>query len=198
MNAFHTVRIAWAVGLAPFFAFWAFPVYSQSTSTVTNNAAPTVNAASNTSGGTNINQQLNNIYDTSFGFGPGIVCRTPQIILNATYGKNLSGLDIFDSPGGNAQNSNNYAGTVGIAVPIFSSVIADCQRYAAQIAKDREISSELSLIRACAQLERDKIAIDPQRYPLLAKCLTPADELTRPFSKPPSSNGIPAPSSRRP
>ena len=198
MIAFKSVRTLCAVGSVPFFAFWTFPAYPQSTSTVTNNAAPTVNAASNTSGGTNINQQLNNIYDTSFGFGPGIVCRTPQIILNATYGKNLSGLDIFDSPTGNAQNSNNYSGTVGIAVPVFSSVIADCQRYAAQIAKDREISSELSLIRACAQLERDKIAIDPQKYPLLAKCLTPADAQTRPFPKPPSSNVIPTPSSRRP
>ena len=198
MISFKSVRIAWSIGIVPFLAFWGFSAYPQSTSTVTNSAAPTVNASSNTSGGTNINQQLNNIYDTSFGFGPGIICRTPQIILNATYGKNLSGLDIFDSPTGNAQSSNNYSGTVGIAVPVFSSVIADCQRYAAQIAKDREISSELSLIRACAQLERDKIAIDPQRYPLLAKCLAPADAQARPFLKPLPSNGIPLPSSRRP
>ena len=154
-----------------FFAFLPRIAFSQSTSNVTNNAAPTANVSTNANGGTQINQQLNNVFDTSFGFGPGIICKTPEILINAAAGNNNSYLDILDSNSGNNQNSQNFTGSLTLAVPIGSSVIQDCQKFAAQIARDRVLSSELSLIRACAQLEKEKLTIDPSKYPNLAKCL---------------------------
>lgn len=145
--------------------------FAQSSSNVTNNAAPTANVSTNANGGTQINQQLNNVFDTTFGFGPGIICKTPQILINAAAGTNNSNLDVLDSNGGNNQNSQNITGSLTFALPIGSSVIQDCQKFAAQIAKDRVLSSELSLIRACSQLEKEKLTIDPLKYPNLAKCL---------------------------
>ena len=154
-----------------FLSAWAIPAYCQSTSNVTNNAAPTANVSTNANGGTQINQQLNNVFDTTFGFGPGIICKTPQILINAAAGQNNSYLDVLDSNTGNNQSSNNFTGSLTFAIPIGSSVIQDCQKFAAQIAKDRVLSSELSLIRACSQLEKEKLVIDPAKYPNLAKCL---------------------------
>jgi len=145
--------------------------FAQSSSNVTNNAAPTANVSTNANGGTQINQQLNNVFDTTFGFGPGIICKTPQILINAAAGTNNSNLDVLDSAGGNNQTSQNVTGSLTFAIPIGSSVIQDCQKFAAQIARDRVLSSELSLIRACAQLEKEKLTIDPLKYPNLAKCL---------------------------
>ena len=154
------------------FLLCAISVKAQN-ATVSNSASPNANVSTNTSGGTNINQQLNNVYDTSFGFGPGIICRTPQLILNGTAGSTNSVINAFPLNSGNTQSAGSYSGTLGFAIPIGSSVISDCQRYAAQIAKDREISSELSLIRACAQLDKDRIVIDPKKYPNLASCINP-------------------------
>ena len=178
------------------FAFLPRVAFSQSTSNVTNNAAPTANVSTNANGGTQINQQLNNVFDTSFGFGPGIICKTPEILINAAAGNNNSYLDILDSNSGNNQNSQNFTGSLTLAVPIGSSVIQDCQKFAAQIAKDRVLSSELSLIRACAQLEKEKLAIDPTKYPNLAKCLPTSFPNTKtsflPPSQPAASTFVPA------
>lgn len=162
-------------------AMQSSPVALAQNATVTNNAAPNANVSTNTSGGTNINQQLNNVYDTSYGFGPGIICRTPQLLINGTYGGSNSNLNVFPTASGNAQYASSYSASLGVAIPLGSTVIADCERYAAQIAEDRMISSELSLIRACAQLERDGLKINPAKYPLLSKCLDPV-AATRPIA----------------
>jgi hypothetical protein len=145
--------------------------WGQSSANVTNNAAPSANVSTNANGGTQINQQLNNVFDTSFGFGPGIICKTPQLLFNAATGSNNSYLDVFASETGNNQSSLNLTGSISLAIPLGSSVIQDCQKFAAQIANDRVLSSELSLIRACAQLEKEKLVIDPIKYPNLAKCI---------------------------
>jgi hypothetical protein len=40
-----------------------------------------------------------------------------------------------------------------------------------QIAKDREISSDLSMIRACAALDSEGIIVDPNKFPTLTRCV---------------------------
>jgi hypothetical protein len=168
------------------------PVLSQAQSSVVNSAAPEAQVSTNTSGGTNINQQLNNVYDTSYGFGPGIICRTPQLLINGNILGANSNLNSFPLNNGTSTFNSNFSGTIGIAVPFASSVIDDCKRFAAQIAKDREISSELSFIRACAQLEKEKLVIDPIKYPNLARCLGPMSSSLRP-AKPDLSKTPPQP-----
>ena len=42
---------------------------------------------------------------------------------------------------------------------------------ASAIAKDRDISSQLSLLRLCSQLEKEGLTVDPKKYPLLRPCV---------------------------
>jgi len=166
----------------------------QSSSNVTNQAAPSASVVTSANGGTQINQQMNNVFDTTFGFGPGIICKTPQLLFNAATGSNNTYLDVLDSDSGNAQSSLNLTGSISFAIPLGSSVIQDCQKFAAQIANDRVLSSELSLIRACAQLEKEKLVIDPNKYPNLAKCI-PANKNISSSSLPVSTSNAPLPQS---
>ena len=145
------------------------PSYGQQTnnsSSLTNSAAPAASAS--TTGGTNINYQTNNTYQNEFGFGPGVFCRTPTVYVGGNYGQNsLSAYDVVNNSGNTA---NSYALNAGIVVPIGSQVIDSCKRVASSIVEDRLISTQLSLIRACASLQREGIRVNPELYPMLEKC----------------------------
>ena len=152
--------------LAP---FASHPVVAQQTnnsSSLTNSAAPS--ASSTTTGGTNINYQTNNAYQNELGFGPGIFCRTPTLFLGGNYGENQ--LDSFDAIAESGNEATNYSLNAGLVFPLGSPAQRSCNRMASLIVQDREISTQLSMIRACASLQRDGIRVDPEIYPLLEKC----------------------------
>ena len=141
------------------------------TSSVTNSAAPS--ASSVTTGGTNINYQTNNTYNNEMGFGPGIFCRTPTLYVGGQWGENfLDAYDIVNRVSGNG--AQNYSFNGGIVVPLGSRVIEYCRQMAQSIARDREISSQLSMIRACAALEKEGLVVDPEKFPLLKPCVKSA------------------------
>ena len=141
------------------------------TSSVTNSAAPS--ASSVTTGGTNINYQTNNTYNNEMGFGPGIFCRTPTLYVGGQWGENfLDAYDIANRVSGNG--AQNYSFNGGIVVPLGSRVIEYCRQMAQSIARDREISSQLSMIRACAALEKEGLVVDPEKFPLLKPCVKSA------------------------
>ena len=139
---------------------------TNNSSTLTNSAAPS--ASSVTTGGTNINYQTNNAYQNEVGFGPGVFCRTPTLVVGGNYGKNE--LDAFDAFTESGNRANNWSGNVGLVVPFGSSALEACKRLAAITVEDRQISTQLSMIRACASLEREGIKVDPEQFPLLEKC----------------------------
>ena len=144
-------------------------VFSQSTSNqsaVTNSAAPS--ASSVTTGGTNINYQTNNAYNNELGFGPGIFCRTPTLYLGGNGGK--AWLDAFDPVQESGNKTKNISINMGILYPFGSSALADCKALVRTIARDREISSQLSMIKACHDLYQKGIKVDSTIYPLLATC----------------------------
>ena len=141
-------------------------------SSVTNTASP--NAQSSTTGGSNLTYQTNNSYQNEAGFGPGFFCRTPALFVSGNFQRGDG--DSYFSKDANqpmAFNDNNsYGGQVGIVFPFGSPVLDYCKTVARQVSKDKEISTQLSLIRACAALVKEKIAIDPKKFPLLAPCIT--------------------------
>lgn len=139
---------------------------TNNTSTVTNSAAPA--ASSTTTGGTNINYQTNNAYNNENGFGPGIFCRTPTIQMGGNWGRGF--LDAYDPIQTSGNANMNYAVNAGVIIPFGSSVLDDCKRLVAAIARDREISSQLSLLRLCSQLKKEGLTVDPKKFPLLAPC----------------------------
>jgi len=139
---------------------------TNNTSTVTNSAAPA--ASSTTTGGTNINYQTNNAYNNEHGFGPGIFCRTPTIQLGGTYGE--AQLDAYDPIQRSGNSNNNFSVNAGMIIPFGSSVLKDCKRLVSAIARDREISSQLSMLKTCANLKKEGITVDPEKFPMLAPC----------------------------
>ena len=135
--------------------------------TVNNSAAPA--ASSVTTGGTNINYQTNTAFNNDLGFGPGIICRTPSLYMLTNAGKVKT--DNFDEFTFNGSRNNSFNGTVGMTIPFGSSAIEDCKTMARQLAKDRVISTQLSLIKTCVSLAKDGIVVDPAKFPALKKCV---------------------------
>jgi hypothetical protein len=137
---------------------------------VTNNANPSAAVSTNTTGGTNINYQTNNQWSNEMGFAPGVFCRTPTFYIGGGTGQNLGNtMDTLNN--GSYQYSQNYNANIGILMPFGSTIVRDCKRLAEQIARDREISSDLSMIRACAALDSEGIIVDSKKFPTLARCV---------------------------
>jgi hypothetical protein len=176
---------------------------AQSNSAVTNSAAPA--ATSVTTGGSNLTYQTNNTYQNEFGFAPGVFCRTPAIFAGGNL--NRGDTDNYSSDIASARSYNdnwNYGGQVGLVVPFGSPVLEYCNKVARQHALDKEISTQLSLIRACASLARDGIVVDPSKYPLLKTCvikqgdlplLAPVPQTVKAASTAPAPTIVPRPSS---
>ena len=145
----------------------SFAQTENNNTTVTNSAAPA--ASSVTNGGTNINYQTNTAFNNDFGFGPGIICRTPSLYMLTNLGK--VNTDNFDEFTFNGARNKSISGTIGMTYPLGSSAIEDCKTMARQLAKDRVISTELSLIRTCVSLAKDGIVVDPVKFPAPKKCV---------------------------
>ena len=149
--------------------FVSSPCFAQSTtnqSTVENSAAPS--ASSVTTGGTNVNTQVNNAYANDISFGGGIVCRTPNIFITG----NTSKVDAYQNDALQSvhNQNNNYNFTAGLIIPIGSKINDYCKDIASEIRNDRKIASELSMIRACDDLLKKGIRVDPKQFPQLAPC----------------------------
>ena len=141
------------------------------TSAVTyNNANPAASVQTNTTGGTNINYQTNNQWSNEMGFGPGIFCRTPTFALNVASAQQTYSNNDEDRVLLNSNHTGSYNANMGVVIPWGSTVQRDCKRMVEQIARDREISSDLSMIRACASLVKEGIQVDPNKFPTLSRC----------------------------
>ena len=73
-----------------------------------------------TTGGTNVNTQVNNAYANDLGFGGGITCRTPKLFMTGNVGK-VDAYQIDPLQDVHNQN-NNYQFTAGVVVPIMSKL----------------------------------------------------------------------------
>ena len=149
--------------------FSPIPVTAQQTNNaanLTNSAAPS--ASSVTTGGTNINYQTNNAYNNEMGFAPGVFCRTPTLYVGGNVGHVKQ--DNFDPIQESGNRNTTSSMNAGVLFPFGSRIIDYCKRYAATIAKDKEISSQVSMLKLCNELSQKNIAVDPEKFPLLAVC----------------------------
>jgi len=163
----HLVPLATVlVTAASFLPSAALAQQTNNASNLTNQAAPSASAV--TTGGTNINYQTNNTYQNEVGFGPGVFCRTPTLYVGGNMGRNE--LDAYDQVTESGNTAKNYALNAGVVYPFGSSAIEACKTLANTITRDREISTQLSMIKACADLERKGIHVDPDIFPLLKSC----------------------------
>ena len=165
-----------SIVLINFFLFQ--PMNAQTNeSSVTNSAAPS--ASSVTTGGTNINYQTNNAYNNEMGFGGGIFCRTPTLYIGGNAGQ--SDLDAHDGILDSGNITHNISMNAGILFPFGSPVKQNCEKIAETITKDRMISSELSMLKACNELHQKNIPVNPDFYPLLKRCenFQPKDKVSK-------------------
>ena len=115
-------------------------------------------------GGTNSNYQINNSYDTTYGFGPGIFCRTPSFSLGV-YGNGAnSGAYGYDAYG------NNFGVVAGFNIPIGGYIGKSCEDLAGEIAKQRQLDTTLNFIKQCAILKKEGIGFDPEKFPMFKDC----------------------------
>ena len=128
---------------------------TENSSTLTNSAAPSASAV--TSGGTSINYQTNNAYANEQGFGGGVFCRTPTIYFGGTFGG--SEADAFDTVQTSGTTTDSFTLNAGVLYPFGSRTIDHCKRLAGSITSDREVSSEISMLKACKDLANQGITI---------------------------------------
>lgn len=164
VSSFHALSLVFLFFSTTFVAVSA--QQTNNSSSLTNSAAPS--ASSVTTGGTNINYQTNNTYQNEFGFAPGVFCRTPTLYVGGNFGE--AGLRAYDPIQVSGNRNMTYSVSAGIAVPFGSQILSYCKQLAASIAVDREISSQLSMLRTCVQLEKEGIVVDPEKFPLLEPC----------------------------
>ena len=111
------------------------------------------------SGGTQVNNNVNNAYSSTYSFGVGINCPTPSFAVNA-FG------------GGSAMSSDtvNYGGSISYIMPIGGEVGKACKEHVKEITKQRRLDTQVNLVRVCADFARRGITIDTEAMPEFAIC----------------------------
>jgi len=133
---------------------------------VDNTVAPAAVVNQRTGGGVNLNQQYNNQWDNHNGFAPGVFCRTPTMYFGGGSSQaNVWGQELYGS------STNNHGVSAGVLVPFGSSVLDDCKRLAKALTNRQEISNQVSLAKACAELEKLGVEVDAKKFPALEVCI---------------------------
>jgi hypothetical protein len=144
----------------------AFAEGAASQSSVQNTTNPQAIVNQSTGGGVNLNQQYNNQWDNHNGFAPGVYCRTPTFYLGSGYGNANSWA------GESNATTGHYQVAAGVLVPFGSSVLGDCAKMAAALTNRAVVANQVALIKACDELAKANIKVDPQKFPDLAVCVS--------------------------
>ena len=151
----------------------AFAEGNNTQSSVQNSSTPTAVVNQQTGGGVNLNQQYNNQWDNHNGFGAGVYCRTPTFYVGGGYGSaNSYGYDQETR----ALTTGHAQISAGVLVPFGSSVLSDCAEMAKALTERAVVANDVALIKACHELSKDGIVIDPKKFPSLKACVK--DEFT--------------------
>lgn len=134
---------------------------SQASNNTQNNSGAVV---LNPSGGTQVNNNVNNAYSSTYSFGPGISCPTPSLAFSAFGG----GSDAYS--GGYGSSGNSYGGSVSYIMPIGGDVGDSCRKLVAEIATQRVLDTKVNMIRVCADLARQGISVSVKDFPEFETC----------------------------
>ncbi len=130
----------------------------------TNNQNNTGSVIQAPSGGSQTNINQNNAYSSTYGFGGGISCPTGSFVASAFGAGSGSSSGSFDSTG------NSHGASFSYIHPIGGSVGRACRELVQEVARQRVLDTQVTLIRVCAGFARDGIVIDTERFPQLADC----------------------------
>lgn len=118
----------------------------------------------NPSGGTQVNNNVNNAYSSTYSFGPGISCPTTSLAVN-TYGGNSGAYG-----GGYSTGSQSYGASVSLIVPLGGDVGVSCRKLVAEIAQQRVLDTRVNMINVCAKLAEQGVKLDITQFPEFKVC----------------------------
>ena len=118
----------------------------------------------NPSGGTQVNNNVNNAYSSTYSFGPGISCPTPSLAFSAFGGGSEASSSGYSSDGA------SYGGSVSFIMPIGGDVGDACKELAEEITLQRQLDTKVNLIKVCANLAQSGITVDVARFPEFEVC----------------------------
>ena len=116
------------------------------------------------SGGSQTNINQNNAFSSTYSFGPGISCPTPSIAATAFNGR----ADAWS--GGYDSGANNYGGALSFILPIGGSIGETCKSLVKEIARQRFLDTQVTMINTCAQFAQQNVSIDTTKFPEFKVC----------------------------
>lgn len=138
---------------------------ASSTTNSTNQQQNSGSVVLNPSGGTQVNNNVNNAYSSTYSFGPGISCPTPSFALNAYGGSSNAWSDGFSGTG-----SGSYGASASFIVPIGGETGAACRTLVREIANQRVLDTKVNMIRVCSELTRQGVQLDLKDFPEFEAC----------------------------
>jgi hypothetical protein len=116
------------------------------------------------SGGSQTNINQNNSFNSTYGFGIGINCPTPSLGLGVFSG--ISG----SSSSGFTSDASTLGGSIAIVIPFGGSVGAACRKLASEIARQRVLDTQVTLIKTCIEFKELGVVIDTTKMPEFEVC----------------------------
>ena len=108
-------------------------------------------------GGVNHNTQINNNSISEYSFGPGINCPTPGLALSASYAGGSGGFD-------------GYSTSISYVMPLGGAIGDACRELAIEIAKQRQLDTQVTMINQCAIFAAQGVQIDVSAFPEFEAC----------------------------
>ena len=116
------------------------------------------------SGGSQTNINQNNSYNSTYGFGIGISCPTASIGGAAFTGSSNA------YAGGFSSDATTFGGGVGFVIPLGGSIGESCKKLAAEIARQRTLDTQVTLIKTCVELRNLGVVVDTTKLPEFEIC----------------------------
>ena len=151
--------------VSPSFAGEALSLDASSTTNSVNNQQNSGSVVLNPSGGTQVNNNVNNAYSSTYSFGPGISCPTPSIAINAYGGGGTAWGDGFSGNG-----SGSYGASASFIMPIGGDVGEACRTLVNEIAHQRVLDTQVNMINVCARFAQQGVTIDTTKFPEFKVC----------------------------
>ena len=137
---------------------------SQSSNNGVNNQSNSGTVIQNPSGGSQTNINQNNAFSSTYSFGPGISCPTPSLAANLNYG----GGDAWG--GGYSSGSGSYGASLSYIHPLGGSIGDACKGLVTEITRQRQLDTDVNLIKVCADMAANGIKIDLKDFPEFKVC----------------------------
>ena len=165
MNKFLLAGLLALGSVSPAFAGEALSIDAGSTTNSVNNQQNSGSVVLNPSGGTQVNNNVNNAYSSTYSFGPGISCPTPSLALNTYGGTSSAWTDGFSGTG-----SGSFGASASFLMPLGGEIGTACQDLVQEIALQRQLDTKVNLIKVCANLAQSGITVDVKEFPEFAVC----------------------------